>query len=48
MWTLDVQTNDGASVEFTLEPAHVEYLLEAIATQKKVHSMMQELKALRA
>lgn len=48
MWTLDVQTNDGARVEFILAPEHIEYLLEEIATQKKVRLIMDEFKAMKA
>lgn len=40
MWTLTVTTTDGAKVDFTLNSEHIEYLLEEIATQKKIRLIM--------
>ena len=44
-WTLQVKTNDGATVDFTLNANHIEYLLEEIATQKKVRLIMDSFKS---
>jgi hypothetical protein len=47
-WTFTVSTKDGARVDFTMSPEHIEYILEAVATQKKVHEIMEAFKALNA
>lgn len=43
-WTLTVKTKDGASVDFTLNQNHIDYLVEEVATQNKIRDIMEAFK----